>query len=600
MCEISVVIPAYNAARFLPRAIASVLSQTHQPGEIIVVDDGSADDTRSVVAAYAPRVTYVWRKNGGVSAARNCAVERASGKWIAFLDADDAWRTDKLKRQMQGLQLQPGAVLSYSDYMVVSADGSSRGVAACRPQELLPTVRYRCPFPPSVAVVERKAFLAAGGFAENLLGGEDWDFWVRLVLAYSPRAFVHVAEPLTYYNVVPDSLSQQTRYQFEQYLGLVEHRLLDGLSGIPRVICRRKILARLYRDAAVAFRQQNAPDHFRYMWRSLLAWPIPSDSIQSDRYRIAANMAVKGLKNRLAIALYPLARFCVRALPAPHKGQVWKAIRQHISWRSSERVIKTDQGFVVQGDVAEYIHSCLYLFGIWEQCITRFVTERLKPGDCFIDIGANIGYYSLLSASLVGKTGRVLAVEASPRTYADLVRNLQLNGVTNVRAVNFAASESPGELDLFEAPEDSRGVTTTSATWAKQTHCKFAGKVQSLPMKMMVNKEELRTARVIKIDVEGAEWDVCKGLMPVLPELRSDAEIILEVTPSEIESQGHQCSELIRGFTEIGFFPYVIDNAYSAEFLMEPLQDNPPRRLREFRLTEQTDLVFSRIDANHL
>src|SRR5260221_2437233 len=126
MIEVSVVIPAYNAAHFLPRALTSVLRQTRQPSEIIVVDDGSGDDTRDVAAAYAPKVTYFWQKNAGASAARNYAVKRANGKWIAFLDADDAWRPDKLERQMEGLQRQPDAVLAYSDYTIVPEDGDSR------------------------------------------------------------------------------------------------------------------------------------------------------------------------------------------------------------------------------------------------------------------------------------------------------------------------------------------------------------------------------------------------------------------------------------------------------------------------------------------
>jgi glycosyltransferase involved in cell wall biosynthesis len=295
MKEVSVVIPTYNAARYLPRALASVLSQTSQPGEILVVDDGSTDDTRNAVAGFAPRVTYVWQGNSGVSAARNYGVKRANGKWIAFLDADDAWHPNKLELQMRSLRQQPGAVLAYSDYTVVSENGSNLDVIVCRPESLLPAVRYRCPFPPSVVVVKRETFLSAGGFAENLLGPEDWDFWVRLVMAHSPMAFVHVTEPLTSYNVVPNSLSQQTRKQLEQYLGLVEQRLLDGLTGIPRMVCRRKILARLYRDAAIALRQQDAPDHFWYMRRSLQAWPFPTEAIQPDRYKIAANMAVKAL-----------------------------------------------------------------------------------------------------------------------------------------------------------------------------------------------------------------------------------------------------------------------------------------------------------------
>jgi len=309
---------------------------------------------------------------------------------------------------------------------------------------------------------------------------------------------------------------------------------------------------------------------------------------------------MKSFKNQIAASFYPLARLLIKDVPLQaSRQQVWHLIRRY-GWRGSERVIKTDQGFVVKGNVAEYLHLCLYLFGVWEECTTRFVAERLKPGDCFIDVGANIGYYSLLSASLVGRAGRVVAIEASPRIYADLINNLALNGVTNVRAVNVAASDSPGELDLFEASEESRGLTTTSATWARQTNCGITGKIQALPLNMLASKQELSAARIIKIDVEGAEWSVCSGLMPALHELRPDAEIILEVTPDEIKSQGHQCSELIQRFTDLGFFPYVIENQYSPDYLCSGHKKSRPKRLDGVFLDKQADLVFSRIDARQL
>ena len=310
---------------------------------------------------------------------------------------------------------------------------------------------------------------------------------------------------------------------------------------------------------------------------------------------------LKSFKNRLAVSLYPLARLYIKRFPvAAQKRRMWNLIRRTIGWRSAVRSIRTDHGFIVHGDVAEYHYLCLYFFGVWEENITRFVTSRLAPGDSFIDVGAHIGYYSLLSASLVGNSGRVLAVEASPRTYRDLLRNLQLNRAANVRAVNVAASDAPGELDLFEAPEESRGRTTTSATWARQSDCTFAGKARALPLGSIASPRELREARLIKIDVEGAEWAVCSGLLPFLSELRRDAEIILEVTPSELRAQGHTPEQFIQRFAAGGFFPYVLENRYSVDYFLSGPKDSRPARLENFHLAQQTDLVFSRIDAAHL
>jgi FkbM family methyltransferase len=310
-------------------------------------------------------------------------------------------------------------------------------------------------------------------------------------------------------------------------------------------------------------------------------------------------MDMKATKNRIATRLYPLARLYLRHFPIQaKKRQMWDVMRERIGWRSYECLIKSDHGFVVKGDLSEWINQCLYFFGIWEPCITQFIKERLKSGDCFIDVGANIGYHSLLSASLVGKTGRVVAIEASPRVYGHLIENLQLNHIENVRALNVAASESPGEVDLFEG--DNCLQITTSATLAQDRNCNFVGRVQALPLEMLVTKEELRTARIIKIDVEGAEWNVCKGLMPVLHELPGNAEIILEVTPSEIESQGHQCSNLIQRFTDRGFIPYVIENGATADYLFAGTKECRPQRLESVYFGEQTDLVFSHVDASHL
>jgi glycosyltransferase involved in cell wall biosynthesis len=114
--RVSVAIPSYNCARYLPEAIQSVLAQTHPAHEIIVVDDGSTDDTPRVLQRYRERVFTVRQSNLGASSARNTAIERATGDWIAFLDADDVWKPDKLARQLDKIARAGDRLCAFSGY----------------------------------------------------------------------------------------------------------------------------------------------------------------------------------------------------------------------------------------------------------------------------------------------------------------------------------------------------------------------------------------------------------------------------------------------------------------------------------------------------
>ena len=97
---VSVVIPVYNSSEYIARTIESVLAQTHKPDEIIVVDDGSTDETRQKVTQYEPKVKYIYQTNAGTSAARNTGIKTSSSEWIAFLDADDEWLPEYLQKQL--------------------------------------------------------------------------------------------------------------------------------------------------------------------------------------------------------------------------------------------------------------------------------------------------------------------------------------------------------------------------------------------------------------------------------------------------------------------------------------------------------------------
>jgi len=121
---VSVIVPTYNRASLIEKTLESLLVQTHPPHEIIVVDDGSTDDTAQVVARFSPQVRYVLQENGGVSRARNHGASLASGEWLAFVDSDDVWHPDKLRLQIRAVELT-GARWSITDLERIGADGAA-------------------------------------------------------------------------------------------------------------------------------------------------------------------------------------------------------------------------------------------------------------------------------------------------------------------------------------------------------------------------------------------------------------------------------------------------------------------------------------------
>ena len=122
---VSVVIPNYNYARFLPEAIDSVLAQTYGQIEIIVVDDGSTDDSREILDGYGDRVTVIFQQNAGVSAARNNGVSRSRGEYLAFLDADDAWLPAKIERQIAAFRGDEEIGLVHVGMVEIDGSGNS-------------------------------------------------------------------------------------------------------------------------------------------------------------------------------------------------------------------------------------------------------------------------------------------------------------------------------------------------------------------------------------------------------------------------------------------------------------------------------------------
>src|SRR5262249_23976964 len=132
--SVSVIIPTYNCARYIATAVESVLAQRLEDQEILVIDDGSTDTTRETLARFGEKIHYIYQTNSGVSLARNRGLAVASGRYVAFLDSDDAWYPNKIHRQLEALKQNPGAAACYSAFMVCDSTLSPVSVHTAEPR----------------------------------------------------------------------------------------------------------------------------------------------------------------------------------------------------------------------------------------------------------------------------------------------------------------------------------------------------------------------------------------------------------------------------------------------------------------------------------
>lgn len=266
--KISVVIPAYNAAHFLPRSLNSVYAQTLAPHEVIVVDNGSTDDSGKVASSFG--ATVIRLETPGLAAARNAGIRHATGEWIALLDADDWWAPEKLARQVSAIL--PHVVLVYTGIRLCDDKGTRSERTAVSPDAARPILRYSNPIAPSTALLRRDAVLAAGGFVEGSPGCEDWAMWVQLMPF---GAFAAVSDPLTNYYLHPQSLSASPERMLDGLRAILEPVLLARYRGLERWMWRRRIWAQQLCSAGQIAKDNSVKGELGYFARSLTAWPSP-------------------------------------------------------------------------------------------------------------------------------------------------------------------------------------------------------------------------------------------------------------------------------------------------------------------------------------
>jgi len=223
MPKVSIIIPAYNQGRFLAVAIDSALQQTYRDLEVIVVDDGSTDETRDVAARFGDRITYIHQKNTGLPGARNRGIREARGEYLCFLDSDDFYHPEKIQRQVELLEADPQIGFVYCD--IITTDEAGQAVAEQSSVNsptrqmsgnIFQTLMMAGYFPPHTVMIRRKVVEAVGEFDPALGGHADYDLWLRVSAAGHAACFID--EKLAYYRTYPTSMSKDGAHMAETRL----------------------------------------------------------------------------------------------------------------------------------------------------------------------------------------------------------------------------------------------------------------------------------------------------------------------------------------------------------------------------------------------
>jgi glycosyltransferase involved in cell wall biosynthesis len=277
---VSVVVATYNYGRYLAGALESALGQTFSDLEVLVVDDGSTDDTARVAARFMgdPRVSYVRTEHVGQPAAKNTGIRRARAPLVAFLDADDLWMPDKLERQLPLFESAARPAVVFSERIQIDPEGR-------------PLVSPQPPFPRgrvlremfldnficfSSVVVRRDVFESVGVFDESLALAIDYDLWLRAATRYS---FDYVAAPLVKYRVGHPNLSSRVEERLLTVLRIMG-RFLDEHGGrrmlSPALV--RRAYAQTYCHLALYAGRRSRWAAFGWLARALVQWPLQYDA----------------------------------------------------------------------------------------------------------------------------------------------------------------------------------------------------------------------------------------------------------------------------------------------------------------------------------
>jgi len=269
--KVSVIIPTYNYGRFVCQAVDSVLAQTWPNIEVIVIDDGSTDDTADRLKPYADKIRYIYQPNRGLSGARNAGIREAAGEYVAFLDADDLWTPQKIEAQMALVAAQ-----QFETVVCIPANNVATGDTFSFPDCFVVSPGFG-----STALVKRDVFDETGGFDETLKSVEDRDMMLRITV--TGRRIGIVAGDYVHIRTHDANMSKNARLMEENF-----RRALQKIFALPemrhRYLLKAKALSHYYFDCAwTYFEEGKRMGALARILKSFLLYPLPARTSSSAR-----------------------------------------------------------------------------------------------------------------------------------------------------------------------------------------------------------------------------------------------------------------------------------------------------------------------------
>ncbi len=287
---VTVIIPAYNRAKTLGRAIDSVLTQSFKDFKLLIVDDGSSDETLQIAQSYQDsRVRcIVHSSNMGSGAARNTGIQEATTKWLAFLDSDDFWHADKLRTQMDFIEQHPNIMGCTTGYFHVRENNTKQIIPSARQAEHRQILFHDILHMGTTLLVRRAAFERLGGFDPALSRGQDNDWLLRLTAV--ERLFV-VPHPLAW--VFQHTQRSAERLENSRIIMLEKHAADYARYGY--LFAHRKI-ARMWADVAYQYEREGNRSKMReYAMKSLFSFPLQAPGIYLILLDALTGLRIKSL-----------------------------------------------------------------------------------------------------------------------------------------------------------------------------------------------------------------------------------------------------------------------------------------------------------------
>jgi FkbM family methyltransferase len=257
---------------------------------------------------------------------------------------------------------------------------------------------------------------------------------------------------------------------------------------------------------------------------------------------------------RLLLARIFKYLFTCRFFRKRYYGIIFHIIQPLNLFRRITQVASYDNDLKMKLDLDEWIQQQIYFLGNFDPVGIRFIKNQLYEGEIFVDIGANVGAYSLIASKLVGKSGKVIAFEPASKSFLRLLKNISLNGITNIIPERFVVIDKSSHTDLYIAGSQNMGM---SSIYHHDSETGITEKVESVSLDDYIEKKEISRISLIKIDIEGSEFLALKGMQKVLTGMRP--KILMELKEEILKSSGYTEQDVISNLEKAGYSRFIID-----------------------------------------